>query len=572
MVLAPKNMLDQLKQIKRIKKIKKHFPPSQADRLAAWLAGGLTGLLTGWLAGRLASVASPPSSFPGWLAGWLVDWLAGWLTGWLAGGPSWLQGQKVIKSRLLELILPTSGAKIANSSNRDFWDWFCRLLEPTPESHQIESSGTDFVDSQSQSDKFIKSRLLRLILSTSGAQANKSLNQDFCFWFRRFLEPRSQVIKSRLLGLMLSMPENHQISISGIDFGDLRSQAPKAIKSWLFGLLLLTLGLTSRNYEIETSGTDFVDFWNQGREVFKSRSLGLTLSTSGAKARTSSNRDFCIWFWSTSAAYNIIRSKPLGIDFADSWSQGHELITSRLLGLILSTSAGKARKDIKSRCFFVEFRSHGQKVINRSFGDLFFDILQSIKTRLLGLILSTSGATTTKSSNRDLWDWLCQCQNIIESQLLGTILWTSAAKPRKSLNQDIWSQATKSSNHRNGFVDFLQPSQKVIKSWLLGLILPTCGDKATISSNQNFRYWFSRLLEPGPQTHQIQTSGIDVVHFWSQGQKVIKSELLDLLLVDFRNQGQKVIKSRLPNWLCRHLTPGPMNHQIQTSGVCFSNL
>ena len=52
-----------------------------------------------------------------------------------------------IKSNLLELILSTSGAKARKSSNRASWDWFCRLLAPRPESHQIEPPGTGSVGS-----------------------------------------------------------------------------------------------------------------------------------------------------------------------------------------------------------------------------------------------------------------------------------------------------------------------------------------------------------------------------------------------------------------------------------------
>ena len=52
------------------------------------------------------------------------------------------QGQQVIKSSFLGLVLPTSWAKAGNSSNRASWDSFCRLLEPRPESDQIGSAGT----------------------------------------------------------------------------------------------------------------------------------------------------------------------------------------------------------------------------------------------------------------------------------------------------------------------------------------------------------------------------------------------------------------------------------------------
>ena len=43
---------------------------------------------------------------------------------------------------LLEQVLSTSGAKARKLSNRASWDWFCRLPEPRPESHQIEPPET----------------------------------------------------------------------------------------------------------------------------------------------------------------------------------------------------------------------------------------------------------------------------------------------------------------------------------------------------------------------------------------------------------------------------------------------
>ena len=58
----------------------------------------------------------------------------------------WSTGQAVIKSRLLGVTLSTSGANARTSTNRDFWDRCCCLLEPRPESHYIETSGVNFVD------------------------------------------------------------------------------------------------------------------------------------------------------------------------------------------------------------------------------------------------------------------------------------------------------------------------------------------------------------------------------------------------------------------------------------------
>ncbi len=124
----------------------------------------------------------------------------------------------MFKSSLLELILSTSEAKAGKSSNRAFWNSFCRLLEPRPESHQIEPPGTGFVDFWSQGQKVIKSSFLGLVLSTSGAKARKSSNRASWDWFCRLLEPR---------------PESHQIEPPGTGFVDFWSQGQKVIKSSL---------------------------------------------------------------------------------------------------------------------------------------------------------------------------------------------------------------------------------------------------------------------------------------------------------------------------------------------------
>ena len=63
----------------------------------------------------------------------------------------WGQGLKMVKSTLLGLILSTSGAKAGMQ--------------------QIGPSGAQFVDFWSQGLKMVKSTLLELILSTSGAKA-----------------------------------------------------------------------------------------------------------------------------------------------------------------------------------------------------------------------------------------------------------------------------------------------------------------------------------------------------------------------------------------------------------------
>ena len=102
----------------------------------------------------------------------------------------WIQGQKIIKSSIPGLVLSASGAQARKSSNRASLDWFSRCLEPRLECHQIEPPGDGFVDFLSQGWKVIKSNFLGLILSTSGANASKSLNRATWDWFCRLLEPK----------------------------------------------------------------------------------------------------------------------------------------------------------------------------------------------------------------------------------------------------------------------------------------------------------------------------------------------------------------------------------------------
>jgi len=83
---------------------------SKTIHFSFWLAGWLAGWLASWLAGC-------------WLASWLAGcWMAGSLACWSLNRDLESQGQKVIKSKFLVLILLTSGAKVRNSSNRYFWE------------------------------------------------------------------------------------------------------------------------------------------------------------------------------------------------------------------------------------------------------------------------------------------------------------------------------------------------------------------------------------------------------------------------------------------------------------------
>ena len=74
------------------------------------------------------------------------------------------------------IVLLIAGSKVRKKSNQASWDWFCRLLEPWPESHQIEPPGTGFLDFWSQGQKVIKSSLPGLLFSTSGIKARISSN------------------------------------------------------------------------------------------------------------------------------------------------------------------------------------------------------------------------------------------------------------------------------------------------------------------------------------------------------------------------------------------------------------
>jgi len=76
------------------------------------------------------------------------------------------------------------------------------------------------------------------------------------------------------------------------------------------------------------------------------------------------------------------------------------------------------------------------------------------------------------------------------------------------------------------FVDFWSQGLKMLKSTLLEFILVTSGAKAWKCSNRLFWSSFCRLLEPRPENAQIDPSGAHFVDFWRQGRKMLKSSLL----------------------------------------------
>ena len=106
-------------------------------------------------------------------------------------------GGKVSKSMLLVMISSTSGANARKLPNRCSWLSICRLLEPRPESHQIDSPGYHFVDFWSQGGKVFKSMLLAVISLTSGANARKLPNRlsGLSSWFSVYI-PSEMLIES----------------------------------------------------------------------------------------------------------------------------------------------------------------------------------------------------------------------------------------------------------------------------------------------------------------------------------------------------------------------------------------
>ena len=83
-------------------------------------------------------------------------------------------------------------------------------------------------------------------------------------------------------------------------------------------------------------------------------------------------------------------------------------------------------------------------------------------------------------------------------------------------------------------------AKEVIESSFLGLVFSTSGAKARKLSNRVSWDWFCRLLEPRLENQKIELPGTRFVDFWSQGQKVIKSILLGLVLLIPRANARKL--------------------------------
>ena len=131
---------------------------------------------------------------------------------------------------------------------------FCRLLEPRAER--------------------IKSSILELILSTSGAIGRKCSNLSF---WRDFWRQGQKVLKSTILEFILLTSGACCRKCSNLSF-------------WNTSCILLEP--LTESAQIDRSGAHFVDFWSHWQKLLKSIIPELILSTSGAKGRKCSNRAF----------------------------------------------------------------------------------------------------------------------------------------------------------------------------------------------------------------------------------------------------------------------------------------
>ena len=249
---------------------------------AGWAGPGWLGW-AGWLAG-----------LAGWAA-WagLLGWL-GWAG--LGRDSAWdwfcrLLDQNLIKSSFLGLVFPISGANARKCLKRASWDSFCRLLEPRPESHQIKLPGTGFLDFWSQRQKVFKSSFLGFVLSTSGAKARKSSNRVSWDWFSRLLEPTPEIPSESIAGRAgwagwLAGLAGWAAWAGLLGWLGWAGRCRDSAWDWFCRLL----EPRPESHQIEPPGSGFLDFWSQRQEVFKSSFLGFVLSASGAKARKSSNQ------------------------------------------------------------------------------------------------------------------------------------------------------------------------------------------------------------------------------------------------------------------------------------------
>ena len=102
------------------------------------------------------------------------------------------------------------------------------------------------------------------------------------------------------------------------------------------------------------------------------------------------------------------------------------------------------------------------------------------------------------------------------------------------------------------------------KSDFLGHILSTSGPKARKCRNRTSWDPFCRLLDPRPENAKIRPPGNHFVDFWTQGQKMLKSDFLGPILSTSGPEARKCQNRASWDPVYRVLEPRPENAKIGT--------
>ena len=145
-----------------------------------------------------------------------------------------------------------------------------------------------------------------------------------------------------------------------------------------------------------------------------------------------------------------------------------------------------------------------------------------------------------------------QRKEMLKSDFLGSILPTSGPKARKCLNWTSWGPFCRlldpmPENAKIGppgtyFADFWTQGQKILKSDLLGPILPTSGPKARKCLNRTSLDLFCRLRDPRQENDKIGLPGTHFADFWTQARKCLNRTSWDPFcrLLDPRRENAKI--------------------------------
>ena len=104
----------------------------------------------------------------------------------------WSRAQKMLKSKVLELISSSSEAVAKEFLNPSSWNSFVGSWRRSQKNIQIRTPGCHFVDFWSQGQKIFESKLQELMLSTSCAWPSKYLSRNVWNSFCRLLETRPE--------------------------------------------------------------------------------------------------------------------------------------------------------------------------------------------------------------------------------------------------------------------------------------------------------------------------------------------------------------------------------------------